>query len=149
LIVENPKLSIIDGAIPFFNMGYSNYYSQLMRSLAQEYSFDLNMPFKDLDEEIKKIILYGTGKKKINIRYRNHKGHIRVYSIKFEGLANNLSRRYLETESDYQRNKIEKMVAKTPCHSCQGKRLKKESLAVKVNGTFYCRFLRDDCRGKY
>jgi len=134
LIVENPKLSIIDGAIPFFNMGYSNYYSQLMRSLAQEYSFDLNMPFKDLDEEIKKIILYGTGKKKINIRYRNHKGHIRVYSIKFEGLANNLSRRYLETESDYQRNKIEKMVAKTPCHSCQGKRLKKESLAVKVNG---------------
>lgn len=134
LIVENPRLSIIDGAIPFFNMNYSNYYSQLMRSLAQEYSFDLNMPFEELDEEIKKTILYGTGKKKIKIRYRNHKGHIRVYSIKFEGLANNLSRRYLETESDYQRNKIEKMVASTPCHSCKGKRLKKESLAVKING---------------
>ncbi|HAJ94820.1 MAG TPA: excinuclease ABC subunit UvrA [Actinobacteria bacterium] len=134
LIVENPGLSIIGGAIPFFNMNYSNYYSQLMRSLAQEYSFDLNMPFEDFSEEIKKIILYGTGKKKIKISYRNHKGHIRVYYIKFEGLANNLSRRYLETESDYQRNKIEKMVASTPCHSCKGKRLKKESLAVKING---------------
>ncbi len=132
LIVEKPELSIIEGAIPFFNMSYSNYYSQLMRSLAEEYSFDLNVPFRDLKEEIKKIILYGTGKKRIKVRYRNHRGRVRFYSLKFEGLANNLSRRYIETESDYQRSKIEKMVASTPCRSCQGKRLKKESLAVKI-----------------
>jgi len=134
LIVENPNLSIIDGAIPFFNMGYSNYYSQLMRSLAQEYGFDLNAPFKDLDEEIQRVILYGTDGKRIKVKYRNHKGHIRFYSIKFEGLANNLSRRYIETESDHQRSKIEKMVASTPCNSCNGKRLKKESLSVKIGG---------------
>jgi len=134
LIVENPELSIIDGAIPFFNMSYSNYYSQLVKSLADEYGFDLNTPFEDLDPESKKVILYGTNGRRIKIRYRNHKGHIRFYSLKFEGLANNLSRRYLETESDQQRSKIEKMVASTPCRSCKGKRLKPESLAVKING---------------
>jgi excinuclease ABC subunit A len=134
LIVENPELSIIDGAIPFFNMSYSNYYSQLVKSLADEYGFDLNTPFKDLDPENKKVILYGTNGRRIKIRYRNHKGHIRFYSLKFEGLANNLSRRYMETESDQQRSKIEKMIASTPCRSCKGKRLKPESLAVKING---------------
>jgi len=134
LIVENPKLSIIDGAIPFFNMSYSNYYSQLMISLAQEYDFDLDLPFNDLDEKAKKVILYGTNGKKIKMKYRNHKGHIRLYSLKFEGLANNLSRRYLETESDYQRSKIEKMISSTPCNNCLGKRLKKESLSVKISG---------------
>ncbi len=134
LIVENPELSIIDGAIPFFNMSYSNYYSQLVKSLADEYGFDLNTPFEDLDPESKNVILYGTNGRRIKIRYRNHKGHIRFYSLKFEGLANNLSRRYLETESDQQRSKIEKMVASTPCRSCKGKRLKPESLAVEING---------------
>jgi len=134
MIVENPRLSIIDGAIPFFNMSYSNYYSQLMRSLAEEYGFDLNSPFEDLDEEVKKLILYGTDGKRIKVRYRNHKGHIRFYSLRFEGLANNLSRRYIETESEQQRSKIEKMIASTPCSSCQGKRLKRESLAVKIGG---------------
>jgi excinuclease ABC subunit A len=134
LIVEDPGLSIIDGAIPFFNMGYSNYYSQLMRSLAREYGFDLDTPFRDLDKEIQKMILYGTDGKRIKVKYRNHKGHIRFYSLKFEGLANNLSRRYMETESDHQRTKIEKMIASTPCSSCGGKRLKKESLSVKIGG---------------
>ncbi|MCJ7665777.1 MAG: excinuclease ABC subunit UvrA, partial [Actinobacteria bacterium] len=134
LIVENPGLSIIDGAIPFFNMSYSNYYSQLMKSLADEYGFDLNTPFSELDPESKKVILYGTDDRRIKVKYRNHKGHIRFYSLKFEGLANNLSRRYMETESDQQRSKIEKMIASTPCHSCNGKRLKPESLAVRING---------------
>jgi len=135
LIVENPELSITDGAIPFFNMSYSNYYSQLIKSLADEYGFDLDVPFRELDPENQKVILYGTNGKRIKVRYRNHKGHIRFYSLKFEGLANNLSRRYLETESDHQRNKIEKMIASTPCRSCNGKRLKPESLAVRVNGS--------------
>ncbi len=135
LIVEKPELSIMDGAIPFFNMNYSNYYSQLIKSLADEYGFDLNVPFKDLDPGSQKVILYGTNGRRIKVRYRNHKGHIRFYSLKFEGLANNLSRRYLETESDHQRSKIEKMIAGTPCRSCNGKRLKPESLAVRISGT--------------
>jgi len=82
----------------------------LIRSLAEEYDFDLSTPFRDLDEGVKKIILYGTGGKRIKVRYRNHRGQIRFYYIKFEGLASNLSRMYIETESDYKRSKIEKIV---------------------------------------
>ena len=132
LIVEHPELSIMDGAIPFFNMSYSNYYSQLIKSLAEEYEFDLNTPFRDLDEYAKRIILYGTDGRRIKISYISHKGKIRHYYLKFEGLANNLSRRYLETESESQRIKIEKMISSRPCSGCNGKRLRQESLAVKI-----------------
>lgn len=133
LIVEQPGLSIIDGAIPIFNMGYSNYYSKLMESLAREYGFDLNTPFKDLDRSAKKVILYGTDGRRIKISYINHRGKPRQYYLKFEGLVNNLSRRYLETESESQRLKIEKMISSRPCKACNGKRLRPESLAVKIN----------------
>ncbi|HEY4663214.1 MAG TPA: excinuclease ABC subunit UvrA [Candidatus Humimicrobiaceae bacterium] len=132
LIVEHPNLSIMDGAIPFFNMGYSNYYSQLMKSLAEEYGFDLNTPFKNLDEFARRTILYGTDGRRIKVSYINHKGRLRHYYIKFEGLANNLSRRYLETESESQRIRIEKMISSKPCRGCNGKRLRPESLAVKI-----------------
>jgi excinuclease ABC subunit A len=133
LIVEHPGLSIIDGAIPIFNMGYSNYYSKLMESLAREYGFDLNTPFKDLDRSVKKVILYGTDGRRIKISYINHRGKPRQYYLKFEGLVNNLSRRYLETESESQRLKIEKMISSRPCKACNGKRLRPESLSVKIN----------------
>ncbi len=132
LIVEHPNLSIMDGAIPFFNMGYSNYYSQLMKSLAEEYEFDLDTPFKDLNEFARRTILYGTDGRRIKVSYINHKGRLRHYYIKFEGLANNLSRRYLETESESQRIRIEKMISSKPCRGCNGKRLRPESLAVKI-----------------
>lgn len=135
LIVEYPSLSINEGAIPFFNMTYSNYYSQLMKSLAEQYSFSLDEPFEKLDDDVKKVIMYGAGGERIRVRYRNHKGEVRFYYLKFEGLANNLSRRYLETESEEQREKIERMVAETPCPECGGKRLRPESLAVKI-GSF-------------
>ena len=98
LIVEYPSLSINEGAIPFFNMTYSNYYSQLMRSLAEQYDFNLDTPFERLNERVKKIIMYGADGERIRVRYRNHKGEIRYYYLKFEGLANNLGRRYIETE---------------------------------------------------
>lgn len=134
LIVEYPSISINDGAIPFFNMTYSNYYSQLMKSLAEQYGFSLDEPFENLSNEVKKIIMYGTGGERIRVRYRNHKGEVRFYYLKFEGLANNLSRRYLETESEEQRDKIERMVVEIPCSECNGKRLRPESLAVKISG---------------
>jgi excinuclease ABC subunit A len=133
LIVEHPELSIMNGAIPFFRMGYSNYYSKLMKSLSNEYDFDLNMPFKDLDESIKNTLLHGSDGRKIRVSYINHKGQQRQYYLKFEGLIKHLSRRYLETESEEQRAKIEKMIGSRPCKACNGKRLRPESLAVKIN----------------
>jgi excinuclease ABC subunit A len=132
LIVEFPSLSINDGAIPFFNMAFSNYYSQLMRSLAEQYNFSLDVPFEDMDDSSKKLILYGTDGERIRVKYRNHKGEMRFYYLKFEGLANNLSRRYIETESEEQRVKIERMVMDSPCMGCNGKRLKPEVLAIKI-----------------
>ncbi len=132
LIVEFPSLSINDGAIPFFNMAFSNYYSQLMRSLAEQYNFSLDVPFEKMEDSSKKLILYGTDGERIRVKYRNHKGEMRFYYLKFEGLANNLSRRYIETESEEQRVKIERMVMDSPCTGCNGKRLKPEVLAVKI-----------------
>jgi excinuclease ABC subunit A len=148
LIVEFPGLSINDGAIPFFNMNYSNYYSQLMRSLAEQYDFSLDKPFNELDERSKKLILYGTDGERIRVRYRSHKGDVRYYYLKFEGLANNLNRRYIETESEEQRDKIERMISENPCNACNGKRLKPESLAVRIAGlsiSDFCEKTIEDC----
>jgi len=133
LIIKYPELSMMDGAAPFFNIGYSSYYTQIVKSLAREYEFDIYTPFKDLDESIKKIILYGTNGKKISVGYVNHKGQPRHYYLKFEGLVNNLKRRYLETESDSLRARIERMISSRPCSACNGKRLRPESLSVKIN----------------
>ena len=85
-----------------------------------------------MEESSKKLILYGTDGERIRVKYRNHKGEMRFYYLKFEGLANNLSRRYIETESEEQRVKIERMVMDSPCTGCNGKRLKPEVLAVKI-----------------
>jgi len=132
LVVQNPGLSINEGAIPFINMGYSNYYSQIMRSLAAEYGFDLNTPFEKLDQKIKGVILYGGNGKRMRVSYRNHKGKLRFYNIKFEGIANTVGKRYLETDSDYQRDKYDRLMVTKPCSGCGGKRLRPESLAVKI-----------------
>lgn len=133
LVVEKPALSINEGAIPIINMNYSNYYSQLMRALSGEYGFDLDAPFEKLDDEVKRIILYGTNGHRIRICYRNHKGRLKYYSLRFDGIINNLGKRYLETESDYQRTKLEEMMSTRPCSSCGGRRLRPESLAVNIN----------------
>ncbi len=132
LIIENPRESINGGAIPFINMNYSNYYSQVMRSLAEEYGFDLDKPFKDLDNDTKNLILYGTNGRRIKVSYRTRKGKFRYYNMKFEGIANNISRRYLEADSEYQRDKFDRMMSSKPCRNCGGRRLRPESLAVRI-----------------
>jgi excinuclease ABC subunit A len=134
LIIEFPSKSINEGAIPFINMGYSNYYSQLMRSLAEHYSFSLDIPFEDMDQRVKDIILYGAKGEKIKVRYRNSEGHVHNYYLRYEGLINNLKRRYIETESENAREKIEEIMSQRPCPSCEGKRLKPESLSVRIGG---------------
>ena len=134
LIIEFPSKSINEGAIPFINMGYSNYYSQLMKSLSEHYDFSLDIPFEDMDQGVKDIILYGAKGEKIKIKYRNFKGHVHNYYLRYEGLINNLKRRYIETESENAREKIEEIMSQRPCPSCEGKRLKPESLSVMIGG---------------
>lgn len=137
LIVPNPNLSIMEGAIsaPGWNSidnpeshGY-NFFS----SLSRHYKFDLNTPFKDIDEKIKDMIFYGTKGEKIKIEYKNANGQ-GAYMYAFEGIIPNMHRRYMETSSEYMKQEYESFMTNNPCPSCSGARLKPEALAVKVGG---------------
>ena len=134
LIVKRPDLSINSGAIPFINMGYSNYYSQIIKNLASEYNFDLDRPFQDLDQAVQDLLLYGGNGHKMRISYRGYKGRRKFYYVKFDGLAHMVGRRYVETDSEYQRNKYDELMVTKPCSSCGGQRLRPEVLAVTIGG---------------
>jgi excinuclease ABC subunit A len=106
-----------------------------MQSVAQAYGFSLDTPWRDLTLEQQDVVLYGTGKRRIEMQYVNSQGYSRSYTTSFEGIVNNLSRRYRETTSDYIREKIEGYMARIPCNTCGGKRLRPEALAVTVADT--------------
>ena len=135
LIVPDPSLSILQGAInaPGYNsINSPNGMSRsLFDALSQKYNFSLDTPFKDLPEKVKNIIFYGTKGEKINIVYKNATG-TGTYSYNFEGIINNLQRRYSET-SETMRAEYEEYMTNTICPVCHGKRLRPEVLAVTIN----------------
>ena len=102
-------------------------------ALSKHYGFSMDVPVKDLPREILDILLYGTNGERINMSYRTSTSSGSFYA-KYEGVINNLERRYKETTSDYTKSEIEKYMISAPCPVCGGKRLKKEALAVKING---------------
>ncbi len=135
LIVPDPSLSILQGAInaPGYNsINSPNGMSRsLFDALSQKYNFSLDTPFKDLPEKVKNIIFYGTKGEKIDIVYKNATG-TGTYSYNFEGIINNLQRRYNET-SETMRAEYEEYMTNTVCPVCHGKRLRPEVLAVTIN----------------
>ena len=135
LIVPDPSLSILHGAInaPGYNsINSPNGMSRsLFDALSQKYNFSLDTPFKDLPEKVKNIIFYGTKGEKIDIVYKNATG-TGTYSYNFEGIINNLQRRYSET-SETMRAEYEEYMTNTVCPVCHGKRLRPEVLAVTIN----------------
>lgn len=135
LIVPDPSLSILQGAInaPGYNsINSPNGMSRsLFDALSQKYNFSMDTPFKDLPEKVKNIIFYGTKGEKINIVYKNATG-TGTYSYNFEGIINNLQRRYSET-SETMRAEYEEYMTNTVCPVCHGKRLRPEVLAVTIN----------------
>ncbi|MCB9457368.1 MAG: excinuclease ABC subunit UvrA [Anaerolineaceae bacterium] len=136
LIVPNHDLSLAEGAISGNGWNFqdsSTWASGIMRSVAQSYGFSLETPWRDLDDAHRQVILYGTNGKKFKVRYSNSQGFSREYTTSFEGIVNNLARRYRETNSDMMRESFEQYMAKTPCTTCMGKRLRPEALAVTVN----------------
>ncbi len=136
LIVPNQDLSLAEGAISGNGWNFqdsSTWASGIMRSVAQSYGFSLETPWRDLDDAHRQVILYGTNGKKFKVRYSNSQGFSREYTTSFEGIVNNLARRYRETNSDMMRESFEQYMAKTPCMTCMGKRLRPEALAVTVN----------------
>ncbi len=134
LIVPDKSLSLAEGAIKVSGWNSANedsFGNQYLKSLANEFSFSLDAPFEELDKKIKKIILFGTEGKKIQITYATERGNGTFMSA-FEGIIHNLERRYRETNSDMIKNDLERYMSVIPCPECKGNRLKPESLAVKV-----------------
>ena len=144
LIIPNKNLSIIEGAITA--SGWNNIKSDgisrmYFDALAKKYKFKLNTPVKDLPPEVIDVILYGTKGEKLTLHYDQPRGQGTLYQP-FEGIVNNLERRYRETQSDGVKRELEECMSECPCPTCKGRRLKKESLAVTVGGLdidTYCR----------
>jgi excinuclease ABC subunit A len=132
LIVPDPSLSLGEGAILPWSTSASNYYEQMTQAIAEKWEVDLDVPWEDLPDEVRETFLHGTNGERIYVSYRNRYGRKRSYMTRFEGIVNNLERRYRETDSDWSREKIEEYMSVRPCPECGGARLRPESLAVKV-----------------
>ena len=135
LVIPDPALSIGEGAIAPWSVSASNYYDQLAQAIAERYGVDLETPWKDLPQESRDFFLYGTGGDRVQVSYRNRFGRKRSYATSFEGIVRSLERRYLETDSELSREKIEEFMTLRPCPDCHGARLRPESRAVLVAGT--------------
>ncbi|RLV59507.1 excinuclease ABC subunit UvrA [Parashewanella curva] len=134
-VVVNSELSLAGGAIRGWDRR-NFYYFQMLKSLGEHYDFDVETPFEQLDDKIKKIVFYGSGRTKIAFKYVNDKGDVVNRNHPFEGILNNMDRRYRETESNSVREELTKFINTQPCQSCNGSRLKEEARNVfieKVN----------------
>ena len=134
LIIPNKELSILEGAIVasgWNNIKGDSISRMYFEALAQKYKFKLNTPVKDLSAEVVDILLYGTKGEKLKLTYDRERGQGTLYQA-FEGICNNIERRYRETQSDAMRRELEDCMSERPCPDCGGKRLRRESLAVTV-----------------
>jgi excinuclease ABC subunit A len=134
LVVPDPTLSLAEGALQPWNRGISAYWKRLIAAVAETYGIDVDKPWSKLKQEEKEIFLYGTGEERHQVSYTNRFGRRRSYKVRFEGIVNNLQRRYEETDSESNRDRIEGYMAEQPCPACHGARLRPESLAVRVGG---------------
>ncbi len=134
LVVPDPTLSLAEGALQPWNRGISAYWKRLIAAVAEEYGVDAEKPWSKLKKDEKEIFLYGTGEERHQVSYTNRFGRRRSYKVRFEGIVNNLQRRYEETDSETNRERIEGYMAEQPCPACKGARLRPESLAVRVGG---------------
>lgn len=135
LIIPDPSLSIDEGAIaaPGWQsvVKEGSYSRSTLKAMANEYGFSLSTPFQDYPAEIQDLLWYGTEGRRVEVRYTGRHGS-GVYNIAFEGLLNNIQKRYRETGSEVAKQEYESFMQITPCHTCGGKRLKRESLSVTV-----------------
>ena len=135
LMIPDKSISILDGAIQVTGWqsctDKGSFTRAILDALAEAYHFDLGTPFCELPQEIQDMLIYGTGGREVKVHYRGQRGE-GVYDVAFEGLIKNVERRYRETGSDYMKQEYESFMQITPCKTCKGQRLKKESLAVTV-----------------
>ncbi|MFP4975317.1 excinuclease ABC subunit UvrA [Paenibacillus sp. CN-4] len=135
LLIPDPEKSIEDGAFLAWTGSTSTYYPQFLKSVCEHFNIPRDVPVSSLSAEHMKKLLHGTGNEKIRFKYENDFGQRKEAMVAFEGIIPNLERRYRETASEGIREFIEGFMSAKPCHVCQGKRLKKEILAVTVSGS--------------
>ena len=137
LMIPDPSLSISQGAIVATGWQSAtepgSFTHAILVALAKEYDFDLDTPFEDYPDTVKGILIYGTNGHEVKVHYKGQRGE-GIYDVAFEGLIKNEERRYRETGSELMKQEYENFMTITPCKTCGGKRLKKESLAVTVSG---------------
>ena len=129
LVVPNKNLSINEDALAPWPVSRYGYFRSILQVVAKKYKFSLDTPWKSLGKKIQNIVLYGSGDTELKFTYDD--GY--VYERPFEGVINNLERRFLETESDWMRGRIERYQGEVKCHACDGFRLKESALAVKID----------------
>src|SRR5699024_5836624 len=134
LVIADWSLSLNEHAIEAWKPISSQYYPQLLKSVCEHYDIDMDKPVKDIPKKKMDKILYGSGTEKVRFRFVNDFGKVRDNMIYIEGVINNIDRRYRETSSDFTREKLEKYMKEKNCTTCKGYRLKKEALAVLING---------------
>ncbi|WP_119458776.1 excinuclease ABC subunit UvrA [Rhodospirillaceae bacterium SYSU D60014] len=133
LVVPDDRKSLREGAIAPWANSSSQYYMQTLDSLARHYRFSMTDPFAELSEAVRNAILFGSGKDAITIHYDDG---LRSYRTQkpFEGVINNMQRRWRETDSAWIRDELSRYQSTSPCEACQGQRLKPEALAIKIAG---------------
>jgi excinuclease ABC subunit A len=134
LVVPDPTLSLEEGALQPWNRGVTAYWRRLIAAVADDRGVDITKPWSKLKKSEREIFLNGTGGERHQVTYTNRFGRRRSYRVRFEGIVNQLQRRYEETDSESNRERIESYMAEQPCPQCDGARLRPESLAVKVGG---------------
>ena len=136
LVMPNPRLTILEGAIRPWSRTASRmtWFERILKAVAAKYNFSLNVSVGELSKEAKDIVLYGTGDEVYKVEADiDYTGSVREINTNYEGVVSNLKRRYEETDSDYIRKEIERYMRVLPCSTCEGKRLRKESLAVTIS----------------
>lgn len=130
-VITNESASLCDGAIRGWDKR-NFYYFQMLTSLADHFKIDLNLPFKDLPQELRDLVLYGSGQEKIKMVYHNDKGTVYSRTAAFEGIIPNMERRYRETESSASRDELARYISTKTCDECSGSRLRLEARHVFV-----------------
>jgi len=132
MIVADPKLSLTGGAIAPWSKGPSPLYAQTLQALSVHYGFNMDTPWEKLGEDVRNVILHGSGGQKIKFVYEDGSRRYDVTKV-FEGVIPNMDRRWRETDSSWVREDLARYQSETPCEACGGKRLKPEALAVKID----------------
>lgn len=132
LVVPDPTLTLNQGAIAPWNPISSQYYPELLAQAAKAFRINMDKPFNQLTERQRNIVLYGNGDKKFHFHYENDFGGVRDVDVEFEGVINNVARRYKETNSDFTRQVMRQYMTELTCQTCHGARLNRQALAVKV-----------------